>query len=208
MWCTRQSLRACVLAANQRRLRGLPRFMKASANYVRDAASALFYCGCQERSHSCTDCGASRAGLAPTYEAVCAEMGWPIDTAKLEAMRGVNAAKLEELEAAIKDAEENMGDIEIRDARLAKADYLCKLGAYGHGCSERRIRALWKHKASKHSDTRLARGRPPVQLCGTSHSIHTANIIGFDTNNARPHGGCALDLRRGQDAATVRKRWC
>ena len=35
----------------------------------------------------------------------------------------------QELEAAIKDAEENMGDIEVRDARLAKADYLCKLGA-------------------------------------------------------------------------------
>ena len=29
----------------------------------------------------------------------------------------------------MKDAEENMGDIELRDARLAKADYLCKLGA-------------------------------------------------------------------------------
>ncbi len=28
----------------------------------------------------------------------------------------------------MKDAEENMGDIELRDARLAKADYLCKLG--------------------------------------------------------------------------------
>jgi len=35
---------------------------------------------------------------------------------------------LQELEAAMKDAEENMGDIELRDARLAKADYLCKLG--------------------------------------------------------------------------------
>ena len=29
----------------------------------------------------------------------------------------------------MKDAEENMGDIELRDARLAKADYFCKLGA-------------------------------------------------------------------------------
>jgi len=36
---------------------------------------------------------------------------------------------LKELEAAMKDAEENMGDIELRDARLAKADYFCKLGA-------------------------------------------------------------------------------
>ena len=63
-------------------------------------------------------------------------MGWPVDAAKLEAMRAVNAAKLEELEAAMKDAEENMGDIELRDARLAKADYLCKLGAPHAGCDK------------------------------------------------------------------------
>ena len=35
------------------------------------------------------------ADLAPTYEAVCAEMDWPLDSAKLDAMRAANAAKLE-----------------------------------------------------------------------------------------------------------------
>ncbi len=35
------------------------------------------------------------ADLAPTYEAVCTEMDWPLDSAKLEAMRAANAAKLE-----------------------------------------------------------------------------------------------------------------
>ena len=60
---------------------------------------------------------------------MCEELGWAVDTAKLEAMHAVNAADLAALEAAIADAEENMGDIEIRDARLAKADHLCKLGA-------------------------------------------------------------------------------
>ena len=35
------------------------------------------------------------ADLAPTYEAVCAEMGWPLDESKLDAMRAANAAKLE-----------------------------------------------------------------------------------------------------------------
>ena len=52
-----------------------------------------------------------------------------MDAAKLAAMQAVNAAHLATLEAAIADAEENMGDIESRDALLAKADYLCKLGA-------------------------------------------------------------------------------
>lgn len=66
--------------------------------------------------------------LAPTYEAVCAELGWTVDAAKLAAMQAVNATDLAALEVTIADAEENMGDIETRDARLAKADYLCKLG--------------------------------------------------------------------------------
>ena len=70
------------------------------------------------------------ADLAPTYEAVCAELGWSVDAAKLAAMQAVNVAHLATQEPAIADAEENMGDIEIRDARLAKADYLCKLGAH------------------------------------------------------------------------------
>lgn len=69
------------------------------------------------------------ADLAPTYEAVCAELGWTVDAAKLEAMQAVNATDLAALEVTIADAEENMGDIETRDARLAKADYLCKLGS-------------------------------------------------------------------------------
>ena len=43
-------------------------------------------------------------------------------------MRVTNAKRLEELEAAILDAEENLGDVEVRSARAAKAEYLCKIG--------------------------------------------------------------------------------
>ena len=44
------------------------------------------------------------ADLAPTYEAVCAEMDWPLDAAKLDAMRAANAAKLEVSVARIRPA--------------------------------------------------------------------------------------------------------
>lgn len=45
-------------------------------------------------------------------------------------MKSANEAELVKLEANIKDAEENLGDIEVRDAYLAKADYLYKIGRF------------------------------------------------------------------------------
>lgn len=51
--------------------------------------------------------------MASTYEKVSTEFGWPLDSAKLQAMQAANTAKLEELESIIKDAEENLGDTEV-----------------------------------------------------------------------------------------------
>jgi 26S proteasome regulatory subunit N7 len=67
--------------------------------------------------------------LAPTYEAVVSELGWELDAAKLAEMRGANEQHLAELAERIADAEKNLGDTEVREARLAKAEYLCKIGA-------------------------------------------------------------------------------
>ena len=39
-----------------------------------------------------------------------------------------NKAKLQELEDKISDAEKNQGETEIRDAMLAKAEHLCRVG--------------------------------------------------------------------------------
>lgn len=52
-------------------------------------------------------------GMAGTYEKVCTEFGWPLDSTKLSTMQAANTAKLEELEGTIKDAEENLGDTEV-----------------------------------------------------------------------------------------------
>ena len=51
--------------------------------------------------------------LAPIYEHLCTLLGWPVDAAQLASMQEKNAAKLAELDAKIKDAEENMGEQEV-----------------------------------------------------------------------------------------------
>ncbi|DBA66487.1 hypothetical protein WJX79_005321 [Trebouxia sp. C0005] len=66
--------------------------------------------------------------LAPLYEFLCQEVGWNPDASQLKRMQSANQTKLQELEAKIKDAEENLGDTEVKEALTAKADYLCRIG--------------------------------------------------------------------------------
>ena len=68
------------------------------------------------------------AELAPFYLQVCNELGWQLDEARYASMEADNKKQLEELEAKINDAKENLGDTEVKAALLAKADYLCKIG--------------------------------------------------------------------------------
>ena len=51
-----------------------------------------------------------------------------MDASQLEGMRARNSTKLQELEEKIKDAEENLGETEVRDAVQAKADYYLQIG--------------------------------------------------------------------------------
>ena len=73
------------------------------------------------------------ADAAPLYEHSCQTLGWTVDADRMSSMRKANEEQLSKLEASIKDAEENLGDIEVRDAFLAKADYLYKIGAHSSG---------------------------------------------------------------------------
>lgn len=66
--------------------------------------------------------------MAPFYQLVCNELKWTVDETKLSDMQNENKKKLEELEEKIKDAEENLGEIEIRDAYLDKAEYYVLIG--------------------------------------------------------------------------------
>jgi len=67
----------------------------------------------------------------PLYVKVSKELGWATDEGQLSSMGAANEKELAKMEEKIKDAEENLGDIEVRDALRAKADYLAKIGDKG-----------------------------------------------------------------------------
>ena len=66
--------------------------------------------------------------MAPFYSTLCSELGRPLDSDLLSKMEAENKKELERLEETIEDAEKNFGETEQRDALLAKAEYLCKIG--------------------------------------------------------------------------------
>jgi 26S proteasome regulatory subunit N7 len=73
-------------------------------------------------------CFVCEIDAAPLYEAICNELNWTPDPGRLAAMKSANETELAKLKENIKDAEENLGDMEVREAYLAKADYLYKIG--------------------------------------------------------------------------------
>eukprot|EP00803_Ostreobium_quekettii_P003800 evm.model.scf_2117.2 EVM.evm.TU.scf_2117.2 scf_2117:22280-26898(+) len=66
--------------------------------------------------------------LAPIYEHLCKTLGWGVDAERLARMQKANEERLRELDEKIKDAEENLTETDVRDACLAKADYLASIG--------------------------------------------------------------------------------
>ncbi|KAK2723111.1 hypothetical protein QYM36_003336 [Artemia franciscana] len=66
--------------------------------------------------------------MAPFYEDLCKDLGWTKDSSLAEKLSTANKAKLAEMDAAIVDAEENLGEMEVREANLKKAEYLSKIG--------------------------------------------------------------------------------
>jgi len=69
-----------------------------------------------------------KKSMASFYKLVCEQLGWPVDAAKLASMEGANAAELTALGDKIKNAEENEGESEIREAFLARADFFMRIG--------------------------------------------------------------------------------
>jgi len=66
--------------------------------------------------------------MAPFYKKVCESLKWPVDDNKLKAMEEDNKKTLQEFDDKIKDAEENLGETEIRDAYLDKAEFTVLIG--------------------------------------------------------------------------------
>uniref|UniRef100_F7GY87 26S proteasome non-ATPase regulatory subunit 6 n=1 Tax=Callithrix jacchus TaxID=9483 RepID=F7GY87_CALJA len=66
--------------------------------------------------------------MAPYYEALCKSLDWQIDMDLLNKMKKANEDELKRLDEELEDAEKNLGESEIRDAMMAKAEYLCRIG--------------------------------------------------------------------------------
>lgn len=66
--------------------------------------------------------------MAPFYELICEEQGWPVDTDLLNHMKKENEETLKKLDERLKDAEENLGETEISDTLLARAEHFAKIG--------------------------------------------------------------------------------
>lgn len=66
--------------------------------------------------------------MAPYYEGLCKELKWQLDGDLLSKMKKANEEELKRLDDVLEDAEKNLGESEIRDAMMAKAEYLIRIG--------------------------------------------------------------------------------
>mmetsp|Transcript_10068 Transcript_10068/g.18660 ORF Transcript_10068/g.18660 Transcript_10068/m.18660 type:complete len:411 (-) Transcript_10068:251-1483(-) len=66
--------------------------------------------------------------LLPIYKCFYKELGWEVDQELVSVMQKFIDDKLIEFDAKAKDAEENLGETEVRDAMLAKAMFLSEVG--------------------------------------------------------------------------------
>ena len=66
--------------------------------------------------------------MTPFYKELCKDLNYVVDESLVSSLESENKTKLEELDKKISDAEANFGESDIRDANLAKAEYLCRIG--------------------------------------------------------------------------------
>ncbi len=66
--------------------------------------------------------------MAGLYQTCCHELGWELDQELLDSMLNKNAEELKRLDDKIADAEENLGESEVREALLAKALFVIRIG--------------------------------------------------------------------------------
>lgn len=59
---------------------------------------------------------------------VCETLKLPLNEQMYDSMKAKNDEKLKALDFTIDDAEKNLGEMEVREANLAKAEYYCLIG--------------------------------------------------------------------------------
>ncbi|XP_031493369.1 26S proteasome non-ATPase regulatory subunit 6 homolog [Nymphaea colorata] len=66
--------------------------------------------------------------MVSVYESTAAELGWEVDQGLVDAMRVKIEEEVKKLDEKIADAEENLGESEVREAHLAKSLFYIKIG--------------------------------------------------------------------------------
>jgi len=66
--------------------------------------------------------------MTPFYLECCKDLKWSTDQTIVTNMKVENEKKIKELEVAIEDADKNLGETEIRETNLAKAEYMSLIG--------------------------------------------------------------------------------
>lgn len=66
--------------------------------------------------------------MAPWYELVCKDTDWNVDSKLLTSLKSKNEEEIKKLDEAIEDAEKNLGEMEVREAYLKKAEYFSRIG--------------------------------------------------------------------------------
>lgn len=73
--------------------------------------------------------------MGPWYELICNDIGWTVDAGFLKTLKDKNDEKIKQLDEAIEDAEKNLGEMEVREAYLRKAEYYSSIGDKEHAVS-------------------------------------------------------------------------
>lgn len=66
--------------------------------------------------------------MAPYYETLIEKLNFPKDGALLATLKATNEAELRRIEAVLVDAQENLGETEVTDALMAKANHFSRIG--------------------------------------------------------------------------------
>lgn len=66
--------------------------------------------------------------MLPFYLSLVDQYKWNVDQALVDKLQASNTETLKNLDDKLKDAEENLGETEIRDAHLARADFFSLIG--------------------------------------------------------------------------------
>jgi 26S proteasome regulatory subunit N7 len=77
--------------------------------------------------------------MTPFYIDICTELGWAPDPSLIAQFSAANETQLKELDAKIEDAEKNLGESEVREALLAKAEHFVRIGDRDNAVTAYRI---------------------------------------------------------------------